>query len=88
MVIMGWELQFSDNSVDELSYFAEETTIPKVIMTKLTSIPPPPSFIGQLAIGQRTAYISQLSHACCQKRWTKSADLPRTQAGRPLVVLA
>jgi hypothetical protein len=42
--------------------------------------------MGQLAIGQRIAYTSQLSHACCQKRWTKSADLLRTQAGRPLVI--
>jgi hypothetical protein len=46
------------------------------------------SFIGQLAIGQRTAYTSQLPHAYCQKRWTKSADLLRTQAGRPLVIRA
>jgi hypothetical protein len=36
-----------------------------------------PVSFGQLAFGQRTAYTSQLPHACCQKRWTKSADLQR-----------
>jgi hypothetical protein len=41
-----------------------------------------------LAIDQQTAYTLQLPHACCQKRWTKSADLPRTRAGWPLVIRA
>jgi hypothetical protein len=39
------------------------------------------AFIGQWAIGQRTAYPHPIFASVCQNRMRKSADLQHTQAG-------
>jgi hypothetical protein len=43
------------------------------------------AFIGQWAIGQRTAYPRPIFASICQNRMTKSADLQRMEAGLTLV---